>query len=88
MAKVKSVSSAKRVSPYDARFVPSKEAVMSEAVLAQVFESEPLPFKVRADGSVSLGAYMEWLDGAGAKALEAFGEHSEVIRPRRAVLMS
>ena len=62
-------------------YVLSGSNVVSPEILAQVFEDKPLPFVTNVDGSADMEVYMEWLEVAGAAALLAFEEFSDVELP-------
>jgi hypothetical protein len=74
---------AAEVHPHHPSFTPKASAVMSAAVVAQVFEDQPVPFALNADGSVDRAVYLAWLNDAGLRALAAFDECSEPVKPRR-----
>lgn len=56
-------------------FVPG--TVVSSVVLAEVFGDRQLPFATNPDGSVDMPVYLDWLNGAGLAALQAFDEFFE-----------
>ncbi len=64
-----------------ADFVPSVVQVVSSAVVARVFEDQPIPFAINSDGSVKMDVYQDWLNTIGQEALAAFAECSEIVVP-------
>lgn len=61
-------------------FVPVAQ-VVSFAVVARVFEDQPIPFAINSDGSVKMDVYQDWLNTIGQEALAAFAECSEIVFP-------
>ncbi len=65
-----------------ADFVPEVAQVVSPAVVARVFDDQPVPFALNSDGSVKMGVYQDWLNTVGQEALAAFAECSEIVSPK------
>lgn len=62
------------------RFVPSEECVVAPSIVSAVFDDQPVPFQLNANGSVDVSVYDDWLNEVGLKALAALEEFSDTER--------